>query len=45
MIDFGPASTYPLPCHYVLEDNKILNSDSYKDLGILVSNNLNLTTH
>ena len=45
MIYFGPASTYPLPCHYVLEGNKIVNSDSNTDFGILVSNNLNFTTH
>ena len=45
MIDFGPASTYPLPCYYVLEGNTIVKSDSYKDLGIFVSNNLNFTTH
>ena len=44
-IDFGPASTYPLPCHYVFKGNIIVNSDSYKDLGILVSNNLNFTAH
>ena len=29
--DFGPASTYPLPCPYVLDGNTIVNSDSYKD--------------
>ena len=45
VIDFGPASTDPFPCHYVLEGIIIVNSDVYKDLSILVSNNLNFTTH
>ena len=45
MINFGPASTYPLSCHNVLEGNTIVHSDSYKDLGILDSNNLNFSTH
>ena len=35
------SRTYPLPCHYALEGNTIVDSD--KDVGILVSNNLNFT--
>ena len=42
---FVSSSIYPLPCHYVLEGNTMVKSDSYEDLGTLISDNLNFTTH